>query len=300
LSEAKLHSPAAYLLFYRRRSETPLGPQYLQDLVSLFRNPPETVSPTEDPTAAAEEDDESGEGKLGGPITSSLHGSSSALVVAGAGVTTGGRSHQDRSLANGTGRIGGVGSSLTTMTTMASEEEATWPMGTKDGLRIAGPVRPPHMLPYGSQGDASWGFDNLDDKGPQPAEADGHAGDTLLSEFVNSGRAGKLSDDDDNGSTAADHDSAYGEGGFDNRMMDFHDEDGNYQSSGPAGTPILHSIEMADYQEPYSHQHRYEDSDTLHLEDAGLVSSEPAESPPAADVTLSDDEIMADAHGKLD
>ena len=35
-------SPSAYLLFYRRRSATPLGPPYLQELVEKARNPPDS------------------------------------------------------------------------------------------------------------------------------------------------------------------------------------------------------------------------------------------------------------------
>lgn len=41
LGESPRKSAAAYLLFYRRRSDKPLGPQYLQDLVTEFRNPPQ-------------------------------------------------------------------------------------------------------------------------------------------------------------------------------------------------------------------------------------------------------------------
>ncbi|KXL43792.1 hypothetical protein M433DRAFT_69123, partial [Acidomyces richmondensis BFW] len=78
-SERNLHSAAAYLLFYRRRASTPLGPQYLQDLVLQARNP----TPAE--AAEYEDDGESGEGRLGGP-TPSLRGSPSALG-AGAGTS---------------------------------------------------------------------------------------------------------------------------------------------------------------------------------------------------------------------
>ena len=77
LGENRLHSAAAYLLFYRRRSDKPLGPQYLQDLVHEFRNPQSA-----DETA---EESDSGEGRLGGPNGSLLPGSSSALTGAGVG-----------------------------------------------------------------------------------------------------------------------------------------------------------------------------------------------------------------------
>ncbi|KAK6436180.1 hypothetical protein LTR95_007632, partial [Oleoguttula sp. CCFEE 5521] len=40
LGDAPRRSAAAYLLFYRRRSETPLGPAYLKKLVEDYHNPP--------------------------------------------------------------------------------------------------------------------------------------------------------------------------------------------------------------------------------------------------------------------
>jgi ubiquitin carboxyl-terminal hydrolase 4/11/15 len=74
-------STAAYLLFYRRRSPTPLGPAYLQELVLKARNHDE----------ASEAEDESGEGERLGDhssATSRLLGSSNAgAVEAGARIT---------------------------------------------------------------------------------------------------------------------------------------------------------------------------------------------------------------------
>lgn len=86
---------AAYLLFYRRRSPTPLGPQYLQDLVLESRNPtpPQEPAATDDP--AAEESD-SGEGRLGG-----AHGSRSS--PSGLGGAEAGKSN---SLRAGNGGVG--------------------------------------------------------------------------------------------------------------------------------------------------------------------------------------------------
>ncbi|USW52083.1 Putative peptidase C19, ubiquitin-specific peptidase, DUSP domain, ubiquitin specific protease [Septoria linicola] len=106
-SEDRLRSAAAYLLFYRRRSDKPLGPQYLQDIVSEYRNPS---------TSAEEGDDEeSGEAKLDGP-TLSGSGSSSGL----AGVGAGARNSQKGSANGGIGA--GAGHSLTTKTTETNNQ----------------------------------------------------------------------------------------------------------------------------------------------------------------------------------
>jgi hypothetical protein len=80
----KVVTSAAYLLFYRRRSATPLGSPALQQLVQDFR----------DPTGGAEDTNSDGESRTESPSGqgkgqrldgSSLSGSSSALVVAEAG-----------------------------------------------------------------------------------------------------------------------------------------------------------------------------------------------------------------------
>lgn len=122
-------SSAAYLLFYRRRSDKPLGPQYLQDLVTEFRNPPAEAA-VEDATA----DDESGEDRLGGPAPSSQHGSSSALVGAGVGAMN------NQTGSAGSGGAGAVGRLLTQGPTTSSE----------------------HRM-YGDIGENSWGFDGIDE-----------------------------------------------------------------------------------------------------------------------------------------
>ncbi|KAH0173927.1 UCH-domain-containing protein, partial [Aureobasidium melanogenum] len=88
-------STAAYLLFYRRRSTTPLGPPYLQELVLKARNPDE----------ASEAEDESGEGERLGDhssATSRLLGSSDAGAV-GAGATITGTLHRGANV-DGPGR----------------------------------------------------------------------------------------------------------------------------------------------------------------------------------------------------
>ncbi|KAK4503258.1 hypothetical protein PRZ48_006686 [Zasmidium cellare] len=123
-----VHSAAAYLLFYRRRSDKPLGPQYLQDIVNDFRNPP-AESAVDD--AAAE--DESGEDRLGGPAPSSQHGSSSALAGAGAGAMSTQRGSA------GNGGAGTAGLLLTQGETTNSEERM-----------------------FGHAGNDGWNFEGLD------------------------------------------------------------------------------------------------------------------------------------------
>lgn len=78
--EVRVVSPAAYLLFYRRRSSEPLGPQYLRELVQTARNAPDNAS-----TASSDDELASGEGTLGDPHSSRLLGSSSNGAKAGAG-----------------------------------------------------------------------------------------------------------------------------------------------------------------------------------------------------------------------
>lgn len=126
---SKLVSSAAYLLFYRRRSDKPLGPQYLQDLVTEFRNPPAEAA-CEDATA----DDESGEDRLGGPAPSSQHGSSSALVGAGVGATS-----------NQMGSVGSGGA------------------GAAVRLLTQGPMTSSEHRIYGDTGSTTWGFDGIDE-----------------------------------------------------------------------------------------------------------------------------------------
>ncbi len=133
-NENQLRSAAAYLLFYRRRSDKPLGPQYLQDLVSEYRNP---ITSAEDG-----DDEESGEAKLDGR-TLSGSGSSSGL----AGVGAGAKINQTGSASGGTGVA--AGHNLTTKTTETSKE----PLLLTNGENL--------------RGDQSWSFDSIggDDDG---------------------------------------------------------------------------------------------------------------------------------------
>ncbi|KAJ8603331.1 hypothetical protein MRB53_042184 [Persea americana] len=76
--DAPRRSAAAYLLFYRRRSDKPLGPPAIQELVLKYRNP----SSMNDSANEDGEESDSGEGRLDG-LSSTLRGSSSGI---GAGV----------------------------------------------------------------------------------------------------------------------------------------------------------------------------------------------------------------------
>jgi ubiquitin carboxyl-terminal hydrolase 4/11/15 len=151
LGESPRKAAAAYLLFYRRRSDKPLGPQYLQDLVTDFRNPPQQQAPSAD--EASESD--SGEGRLGDP-SSILRGSSSNSVGAGAGAT--GLQLQARSTTQG----GGSGSAGQ----QAGQNLKPRTLGTSDDEGIgmdedsASNNNNNNKL-YGNIGEPSWGFEAL-------------------------------------------------------------------------------------------------------------------------------------------
>ncbi|CAK3881100.1 Ubiquitin carboxyl-terminal hydrolase 12 [Lecanosticta acicola] len=147
-------SAAAYLLFYRRRSDKPLGPQYLQQLVTQYRLGREEE--------AAES--ESGEGRLGGPTHSSQqHGGSSSTL---AGVAVGkGTSLEERDPAANGGT--GAGHNLTqkpTTTMNSIGEDGGGSERTLDGI-----------LGYGN-GESSWSFQRLsgDDGDSTTAQLDGN------------------------------------------------------------------------------------------------------------------------------
>ncbi|SMR48767.1 unnamed protein product [Zymoseptoria tritici ST99CH_1E4] len=128
----RLQQSAAYLLFYRRRSNTPLGNADLQELVNKYKNP-----------SSDDEELDAGEGQLGGPIRSS-HGPSSGSQV-GVGTADTPRSLLGTSLLDGTavggGGIGAVERNLNPRRiTNFSADDA---------------------LPSYSASGATWGFDGL-------------------------------------------------------------------------------------------------------------------------------------------
>ena len=140
-------STAAYLLFYRRRSATPLGPAYLQELVLKARNPDEV----------SEAEDESGEGERLGDhssATSRLLGASSAgAVEAGAKITG---SLQQGANAGGPGR--GVSQAVRLMNDVDDDEgislnDELYGNDNSNNITAVALANP----------DATWGFDGLGD-----------------------------------------------------------------------------------------------------------------------------------------
>ncbi|KAI6856185.1 cysteine proteinase [Hortaea werneckii] len=255
VGEGKVHSPAAYLLFYRRRSDKPLGPPELQELVEQYRNPPQA-----DSSGEAEDNVEAGEGKLGGP-TSSLHGSSSGSIAAGAG-TSGNAPN------TAAGGAAGAGNSLTTKQRVSqnNDYDPSVPSGSSH-------------LQYGT---STWSFDALNQN--QPDEADDRGTDRLLDNM-----------NDDADSTMAnqdleDHDSALGDHDMNEYFDDWQDEPGG----GPRGftganTPI-NDYEYSDDHSMYSSARMHQDDNALHLEDTGMIGSQ-AESPEAHEIRLNGDEM---------
>ncbi|GAB7348787.1 hypothetical protein MBLNU459_g7510t1 [Dothideomycetes sp. NU459] len=143
----KVVSPAAYLLFYRRRSSQPLGPPYLQELVNKARNPSEG-----DSADASDVDSESGEGaRLGdrSSISSRLPGSSSAGTV-GAGAATG---TSQRLLLPGASD-GGYGSAANRTARLRETSE-------DEGISLDNDNYPSTSINYSNPA-PSWGFEGLD------------------------------------------------------------------------------------------------------------------------------------------
>lgn len=135
------------MLFYRRRSATPLGPAYLQELVLKARNPDE----------ASEAEDESGEGERLGDhssATSRLLGSSNAgAVEAGARITG---TLQQGANAGGPGR--GVSQAARLMNEVDDDEG----ISLNDELYGNNSNNNVTAATLANQ-DATWGFDGLGD-----------------------------------------------------------------------------------------------------------------------------------------
>ncbi|KAF2763298.1 UCH-domain-containing protein [Pseudovirgaria hyperparasitica] len=202
-------STAAYLLFYRRRSDKPLGPPYLQNLVQEAWNPIQaaeesnaTDNGSENSTSAA--DTSSGNGlRARDSSRSGANGLSSALVVAGAahdsapGATT---SHSDDEL----------------LPTYGEE-------GFEDSIRVrqsAAYERLEYTQPSG------WSFDSL-----------GHKSDDAAKD-----------DDDDNSMLLTGPRSDNGADDLQSRMLeDFDDDNVNLLNSGAGGqvTPDMSADERS-------------------------------------------------------
>ncbi|GAM87242.1 hypothetical protein ANO11243_052640 [Dothideomycetidae sp. 11243] len=177
-------SPAAYLLFYRRRSSAPLGPAYLQELVQQARSPHDGSDDDSTPGG-------SGEGRL--DDSSLRHGSSSALPdSAGAAprpqtttTTTTRASTGGRLLLPGAGGRSAAGN-RTTNNDIADEDEGVSldvDKPTSSQQRFIGPARPPRASPEvdgngvvnilaDSDGGWNWaGLETADDAGGNDADS---------------------------------------------------------------------------------------------------------------------------------
>ncbi|KAH9827650.1 UCH-domain-containing protein [Teratosphaeria destructans] len=266
LGDARVHSPAAYLLFYRRRSASPLGGPKLQDLVDAFRNPL-SGSETEDATDI----NESGEVKLGGQTLSSsqpLPGSPSAGIAAGAV-----ESHEtlaSRAAGGGTSReaIGALIRQPARMTRAVSDEDEAIDMGGG--------------LPFGTQGNGSWSFSGLDDD-PAPTDSllDHVSGVGGYEDFYNMGGGAARSDND---STAAQGDVGdQDDGGYDSASnMEMLDSPTYRVSAGGGNTPVDEDMGVSDDHALYTHGRHVEDA--FHIESADRTD----ESPPAHEILLPD------------
>ncbi|KAK5174694.1 uncharacterized protein LTR77_001776 [Saxophila tyrrhenica] len=250
-------SAAAYLLFYRRRSDKPLGPPALQELVHDFRNPPTNGEP---PADDAEESD-AGEGRLGGPNGFS-RGPSSAGTGAGAG-----------SLRSG-GASGGAGARAGGRALMKKDSESSGAtgMGTINGQQLYGPERPPVG--------ADWTFNNLDRSGG------GEEGASMSLMQSVEGPDLTPEDDDDAASTTAqmDEDGGNASPRLWNQDDEFEDaSDTPYPGWAPSSatrtTPIDEISPPAYSSPPYElDDHNLYTSgrgnlDSLHLNDTGMTGT---------------------------
>ena len=146
--ETRVVSPAAYLLFYRRRSSEPLGPQYLRELVQTARNAPDNAS------ANSSDDELAGEGNLGGPRSSRLLGSSSDGAKAGVGA---GAQQRQSGVANlhlraPDGGVGGLGASAQSPSARRNSDD--------EGVSMFEDEQPPSYTAIQSGG---WDFEGLND-----------------------------------------------------------------------------------------------------------------------------------------
>ncbi|KAF2768609.1 UCH-domain-containing protein [Teratosphaeria nubilosa] len=267
LGDARVHSAAAYLLFYRRRSASPLGGPKLSDLVDAFRNPPSGCE-TEDAT----DTHQSGEVKLGGQTLSSsqpLPGSPSAGIAAGAV-----GSHEtlaSRAAGGGTSReaIGALIRQPVRMTRALSDEDEAIDMGGG--------------LPLVTQGSESWSFSGLDDD-PAPTDSllDHVSGVGGYEDFYNNIGGGAARSDND--STAAQGDVGdQDDVGYDSaNNMEMLDSPTYGVSAGGGNTPVDEDMGMSDDHTLYTHGRHVEDA--FHIETADRTE----ESPPAHEILLPD------------
>ncbi|GAB7360330.1 hypothetical protein MBLNU230_g8084t1 [Neophaeotheca triangularis] len=184
-SAIKVHSPAAYLLFYRRRSDKPLGPKYLQDIVEESRNPPPAEPAVEatDELASKDVNDESdsGEARLGDPASSSRQArGSSSVSLHGAGAAAGNHTQLGAALpradgAGGTSAAAGRGVRIaagTGQTGREAENAEQEDEGFGEGEDGGG------FANHFPSGGASWGFENIDEAAAAGQDDDDDAAST--------------------------------------------------------------------------------------------------------------------------
>lgn len=171
-SAAKVHSPAAYLLFYRRRSDKPLGPKYLQELVESSRDPPQPAEDEQQGDELANDESDSGEARLGDPASFSrlAHGSSSvSLPGAGAGAanprTPAATAARSLAAAGAGGDAGGgisaaagrgvrsAGQTVRELDDAQQDEDEGF--GEDEGAFV-------HEGPVGRQGSPDWSFESIE------------------------------------------------------------------------------------------------------------------------------------------
>jgi ubiquitin carboxyl-terminal hydrolase 4/11/15 len=222
LGDSPRKSAAAYLLFYRRRSDKPLGPSYLQELVEEFRNPPQQQADSADESYQSD----SGEGRLG-DLSSILRGSSSNSVGAGVGATTGLQPQARNTLQGGGNGSAGqqAGQSLKQRTQETSDDE---------GISMIEDESAGNNKLYGNTG-SDWSFGVLDN-------ADNYPETTLLDNFadVDSNAADHDTDRED---VWNDVDESFQYGGDTNMAEDYEDDHGLYSGAHDDGALHFEDVE---------------------------------------------------------
>lgn len=259
-------------MFYRRRSDKPLGPPKLQELVLQSRNPDQHETAGEETT----EESDAGEGQLGGP-NGSLLGSSSALTGAGVGRAA---------LTNGAGgRVAGAGTQANSNQITRTNSHS---IGMVNGQPVYGPQRPSQgQLKYGDQG-TPWNWAGIDG-------AD--YGTEALTNSIN------MSDDDAKSTVAEADDSA------ETSLRDDIAIDPllSSQSSGvghntPLGSEAGWASDYDDDQAKYMDGLRGRDDsgDALHLHDAGMTEAIGDEHPLTVDIHLTSPPPTFTEHDKME
>ncbi|PNS19567.1 hypothetical protein CAC42_7411 [Sphaceloma murrayae] len=175
-------TPAAYLLFYRRRSPTPLGPPYLRDLVTAARARAADLGDDSLDDSSAPQDSSSVSGVKSGNGRTLGTATTTRLLLPGAGNAT------------TKGEDEGVDVHTDTKVEYDATPAEGAPIGTCNGAALAGPVRPSEGLAQGTD----WGFEGLD-QGEEGMDRDEELGSDGV--FAPGGGEGgfELGDGDDEG-----------------------------------------------------------------------------------------------------